>query len=299
MDRYIKKAAVLLEALPYIQNFRNSVVVIKFGGSVLENEKLSEKALRDIVFMECIGIKPIIVHGGGKAISSKLKEENIPVKFINGQRYTCDKTISIVDDVLHNKVNKHIIKTIKSFGGNAIKVSGKDIFKAKKLCSTDSTNDLGLVGEVYKMDTKKLNSMLKDNAIPIITPLSYGDDDKLYNINADIAAAKVAEFIKARKLVYISDVPGILENLEDNKSLISTIYLKEVQDYINRGVISGGMIPKINSAVKALRAGTNKVHLIDGRLQHSLLLEIFTEIGVGTQILKEHSNLNVYQNDKI
>ncbi|HJO95592.1 MAG TPA: acetylglutamate kinase [Victivallales bacterium] len=299
MENYIKKAAVLLEALPYIQNFRDSVVVIKFGGSVLEDKELSDKTLRDIVFMECIGIKPIIVHGGGKAISAKLEEEKIPVKFINGQRYTCEKTISIVDDVLHNEVNHHILKTINAYGGNAVKVSGKDIFKAKKLYSANSADDLGLVGEVHKMNTAKLNSVLKKNAIPVITPLSFGNDNKLYNINADIAAAKVAELIQARKLVYISDVPGILKDIEDDSSLISTMYLKEVQDYIDCGIISGGMIPKINSAVKALNAGTNKVHLVDGRLQHSLLLEIFTETGVGTQILKEHSNLNVYQKHNI
>jgi acetylglutamate kinase len=296
MEKYIKKAAVLLEALPYIQNFRDSVVVIKFGGSVLEDEKLSEKALRDIVFMECIGMKPIIVHGGGKAISTQLKEENIPVKFINGQRYTCERTIKIVDDVLHNKVNQHIVKTINSFGGNAVKVSGKEIFTAKKLYNTKPEDDLGFVGEVYKMNTEKVNAILNKNLIPVITPLSFGDNNKLYNINADIAAAKVAEFIQARKLVYISDVPGILQDIKNDGSLISTIYLKEVQDYIDKNIISGGMIPKISSAVKALRSGTNKVHLIDGRLQHSLLLEIFTETGIGTQILKENSAFNVYQN---
>ena len=297
MKEYIKKAAVLIEALPYIQNLRNSIVVVKFGGSVMEDSELTEKALRDIVFMECIGMKPVIVHGGGKAISSKLKKENIPTHFINGLRFTCDKAIKIVDDVLHNQVNTNLVKTLNKLGGNAKKLSGKDILKAEKMYTTDRISgaklDLGHVGNLHNVNIANILSLTDTDTIPVITPLALGNNNQIFNVNADTAAAFIAEHLKARTLVFISDVPGILKNPNDESSAISSIKLKEIEKYIAKGIITGGMIPKVKSALQALNAGTNKVHFIDGRVQHSLLLEIFTDSGVGTQIIKENSPLNI------
>lgn len=292
METAIAKAAVLLEAMPYIQKFKGSTVVIKFGGSVLENQELSNQALRDIVFLEMVGIKAVIVHGGGKEISAELEKMAIPVKFIKGQRYTCKKTIKVVDEVLHNIINPRIVLNIESHGGKAIRVSGKNVLVGHKLePSIDTDNaDLGFVGEVHNVDTKEIKSIIKDNIIPVITPLALGDDGKtILNINADIAAAKVAEMLQANKLIFISDVPGVLKDPKDEGTLIPTIYSNEIDTYIKEGIISGGMIPKVRSAQKALNAGANKVHMIDGRVKHSILLEIFTDSGIGTQILSKRN----------
>jgi acetylglutamate kinase len=297
MKEYIEKAAVLIEALPYIQNFRNSIIVVKFGGSVMEDSVLIEKALRDIVFMECIGMKPVIVHGGGKAITSKLKKENIPTCFINGLRFTCDKAIKIVDNVLHNQINVNLVNTLNKLGGNAEKLSGKEILKAEKMYTTDKISgkkiDLGNVGNTCGVNIDKILALTDTDTIPVITPLALGNSNQIFNVNADIAAAVIAEHLKARKLVFISDVPGILKNPDDENSVISSIELNKIEKYIAKGIITGGMIPKVQSAIQALNAGTNKVHFIDGRLQHSLLLEIFTNSGIGTQIIKENSLLNI------
>ena len=297
MKKYIEKAAVLIEALPYIQNFRGCTIVVKLGGSVMEDNNLIKMSLRDIVFMECIGMKPVIVHGGGKAITAKLKEKNISTHFINGLRYTCDETIKVVDDVLHNEINKNLVKILNEIGGKAESLSGKKVFKANKMFTEDKNSgekiDLGNVGTVNYVDTEKIVSLTNQDIIPVITPLALDSQMQILNINADIAAAITAESLKARKLVFISDVPGILKNPADEKSVISSIKLQEIEKYISDGIISGGMIPKVNSALKALNEGTNKVHFIDGRVQHSLLLEIFTVSGVGTEIIKENSPFNI------
>ena len=277
---YIKKASTLIEALPYIQSLRGEVILVKFGGSVLEDELVFESALRDIVFLECVGIKPVIVHGGGKAINSRLEALEIETRFIDGMRYTCEKTISVVDQVLHEIVNPRLVDSINKFGGQAATVSGKDIIIAEQLSET-----LGYVGCVKSVDTAKIQEHLKNLIVPVITPLGSDLAGNIYNINADVSACEIARAIKARKLVFMSDVPGILEDPSDNESLISTIRVDEIPSFKTRGVISGGMVPKIDSAVMALNSGTNKVHMIDARIQHSILLEIFTDEGVGTQII--------------
>lgn len=291
MEKLIDKAAVLIEALPYIQEFRNEIVVIKFGGSAMENPELTRSTMRDIVFMECIGMKPVVVHGGGKAISAKLKELDIPTKFINGLRYTCEKTISVVDDVLHNKVNKDLLSAIADSGGKGTPISGKELLKAEKMNTscpeTGAEIDLGFVGNVSHVDTSRIYEALKNGFLPVIPPLAIMDNTHTMNVNADIAACKIAQALKARKLVFLSDVPGILEDPEDENSIISSITVDEVDKLIDKGIISGGMAPKINSAEEALLAGTKKVHIIDGRVKHSLLLEIFTDSGVGTQIIRK------------
>ncbi len=290
MQKEIDKAAVLIEALPYIQQFRNEIVVIKFGGSAMEDKELIRKTMRDIVFMECVGMKPVVVHGGGKAISAKLHDLSIPTNFINGLRYTCDQTIEVVDDVLHNIVNPNLVEAVHDAGGKGIALSGKGFLKAEKTttkCQDSGKDlDLGFVGHVVHVDTSPILHAMNEDVLPVIPPLAMDEDGQTYNINADIAACQIAKALKARKLVFLSDVPGILRDPEDEESVISTLTVDEVDGLIDRGIIGGGMAPKIKSAEEALRAGTNKVHIIDGRIKHSLMLEIFTDSGVGTEIVK-------------
>ena len=290
MEKLINKAEILIEALPYIQLFRGAVVVIKFGGSAMEKIELTKSVMRDVVLMEYIEMRPVVVHGGGKAISSKLSELLIPTKFINGLRYTCEKTISVVDDVLHNKVNKELVDAIHESGGKGVTISGKNILKAEKMYTscvdTGKKIDLGYVGDVSDVQVDEIHKVLDDNLIPVIAPLAVGEDQQTYNINADIAACKIAKALKAKKLVFLSDVPGILKNRDDDESIISSITIDEVDKLIESKIIAGGMAPKIKSAEEALLAGTDKVHIIDGRIKHSLLLEIFTDRGIGTEITK-------------
>jgi acetylglutamate kinase len=290
MKKIIGKAAVLIEALPYIQRFRGEKIVIKFGGSVMENEELMATTIRDIVFMETVGMKPVVVHGGGKAITARMNELGIETRFINGLRYTCEKTIGVVDDVLHNVINANIVEKARGFGSKAHSISGKSFLKARrkftKCPDTGRKLDIGLVGDIHHVDTKLIVEALDSGLLPVIPPLACDDSGKVYNINADIAACEIAEALKARKLVFISDVPGILLDPKDEGSVISTIKVGEIEGLMKKKIISGGMIPKVQSAVSALKAGTNKIHMIDGRIRHSLLLEIFTDKGVGTEIVK-------------
>ena len=290
MNKLIAKAAVLIEALPYIQQFRGVTVVVKFGGSAMEHPDYVESTIRDIVFMEFVGMKPVIVHGGGKKISARMKELGMQTRFIHGLRYTCEKTISVVDTILHDSVNPSLVKAITKFGGKAKGVSGKKILRAEKIFVQDNQSgrdlDLGRVGTVISVDTKEINDILATNTVPVITPVGLGSHRAIYNINADMVASRIAEELHAGKLVFLSDVPGILKDPEDEASLISTVKVDEVEELISSKIISEGMVPKIRSAMKALEAGTKKVHLIDGRIKHSLLLEIFTDRGVGTQIVR-------------
>lgn len=287
MDEMILKAQTLVEALPYIQEFRNATIVVKFGGSTMEKREVTEAVLRDVVLLECLGMKPVIVHGGGKAINARLKEAGIEPHFINGLRYTCDDTIRVVDEVLHNQVNADLVSTVRDFGGNSKALSGKSIIKASKMVTRDEAGtdiDLGNVGEVSAVDVAMIKEDLKAGHIPIVTPVGTGPNGEPLNINADIAACKVAEALAARKLVFLSDVPGILKDVKDESSLISTVLVSEVSRLVDEGVIAGGMIPKIESAVHAITNGVEKVHMIDGRLQHALILELLTVAGIGTEI---------------
>ncbi len=291
-EAIINKADVLIEALPYIQKFRNSIMVIKFGGSAMEDPNLVAETMRDVVMLEAIGIRPVVVHGGGKAISAELKKENIPVRFVNGLRYTCEKTIGIVDRVLH-EVNAGLVKKGESFGGRLKGISGKQVLKAQKTLSvnpdTGCGEEVGFVGKVTGIDTAAIFDALNNNLTPVLTPLGTGIDGQPYNINADTAACRVAEALRARKLVFMSDVPGVLADCDDPDSVIPSIRTDEIDELIRRKVLSGGMLPKIAGCVAALNAGINKVHMIDGRLRHALLLEIFTDRGIGTQIIRPDS----------
>ena len=286
----INKADVLNEALPFIQEFKDSIAVVKFGGSAMENPELTKKTMRDIVLLEAIGMKMVVVHGGGKAISARLKELGVETKFINGLRVTDDATIKVVDDVLHNTTNKSLVEGITTVGGRGVSISGKKIMRAEKLWSKDAATgeplDIGYVGKVTAVDVGPILDALKYKFIPVITPLAMDFHGQTYNINADTAACEIAKALKARKLVFLSDVPGILRDPKDESTLISVIRTSEVDGLIADGVLSGGMLPKIQSSVNAIKAGTREVHMIDGRTPHSLLLEIFTNSGIGTEILE-------------
>jgi acetylglutamate kinase len=288
MDKFIEKAAVLIEALPFIQQFRGETVVVKFGGSIMESEVGYSRILQDIAFMECVGLRPVVVHGGGKAISRSMKEAAIAPNFVQGLRVTDDATIGVVEKVLNREVNPHIVDIIQQYHGKARGIHGEDIIRVNKMTGTDSETgaelDWGYVGRVDRVDIEPIHAYLRSDIVPVITPLGKGPDGHLYNINADDAATAIAVALKARKLVFLTDVPGLLLDPEDKTSLISSLHLSEVDELIERGVIAGGMLPKIKGMVGAVESGIRKAHIIDSSLPHSLLLELFTSEGVGTEI---------------
>lgn len=275
------KAAVLTEALPYIQDFRGSVVLVKVGGSVMEVDENLDHLMDDIAFMDSVGMKVVIVHGGGKAISKAIKMSGHEPKFVDGLRVTDEATMEIVRKTLNNVVNPDLVARLCARGANAKPLHGNWLFGAKKITEPDR----GYVGEVVSTTTRAVVEMLDAGIIPVVTPLGTGvEDNHLYNINADFAAAALAKALKVRKFALVSDVPGLLKDPEDPATLLSTLRLTEVATLKRDGTISGGMLPKIESCEDALRAGVKKVHLVDGRMAHSLLLEIFTREGVGTEI---------------
>jgi acetylglutamate kinase len=275
------KAAVLTEALPYMQDFRGSVVLVKLGGSVMDSEPNLESLMDDIAFMRAIGMKVVIVHGGGKAISRALLESGHESRFVDGQRVTDETTMEIVRRTLNNRVNPDLVRRLQSRGANARPLHGNWLFAARKTVDPDR----GYVGEVVSVDARAVREMLDAGIIPVVTPLATGaDDGHLYNVNADLAAAALAKTLKVRKFALVSDVPGLLRNPADPSTLLSTLHLADVALLKADGTISGGMLPKIESCEDAIRAGVSKVHLVDGRMEHSLLLEIFTQEGVGTEI---------------
>ena len=275
------KAAVLTEALPYIQDFRGSAVLIKLGGSVMEVEKNLDSIMDDVAFMNAVGMKVVIVHGGGKAISKAIKMSGHEPKFVDGLRVTDEPTMEIVRKTLNNVVNPDIVQRLCNRGANAKPLHGNWLFGAKKI----EHPDRGYVGEVVEVTPRAVVEMLDAHIIPVVTPLGTGIEDKhLYNINADYAAAALAKALKIRKFVLVSDVPGLLKDPEDPETLLSTLHLDDVETLKADGTISGGMLPKIESCCNAIKEGVKKVHLVDGRMAHSLLLEIFTREGVGTEI---------------
>ena len=277
------KASVLTEALPYILDFRGSVVLVKLGGSVMEIEENLESLMDDIAFMRAVGIKVVIVHGGGKAISKAIKDYGHEAKFLDGQRVTDETTMEIVRKTLNNVVNPDIVSRLMRRSSNAKPLHGNWIFSARRITEPDR----GYVGEVVSVDIRSTVEMLDAGIIPVVTPLATGaEDGHLYNVNADLAAAALAKALKVRKFALVSDVPGLLKDPSDPKTLFSTLHLDAVETLKADGTISGGMLPKINGCVDAIAAGVKKVHLVDGRMAHSLLLEIFTREGVGTEIVQ-------------
>ncbi len=287
MDKFIEKAGILIEALPYIKEFNGKIVVIKYGGSAMTNNSVKQKVIEDIALMKYVGMKPVIVHGGGPSINRILNRMGIKSNFVNGMRVTNKETMEIVEMVLSGSVNKNIVNLLGSHNIKTIGISGKDgnLFTAKKLMVEEG--DLGYVGILSKVDTSLLNVLLNNNYTPIIAPIASDSKGNSYNINADMAASSVASALKAQKLIYISDVPGILLDVSDENTLIHQASVKEIHSYKKKGIISGGMIPKVDYALEAVDKGVSSVHLLDGRVEHSILLEIFTKKGIGTIIQKE------------
>lgn len=283
-----EKANALIEALPYLQAFRSKTILIKMGGSAMDDPDLVANVMRDITFMEVAGINPVIVHGGGKAISSAMETAGLEAKFINGFRVTSDAAIEIVSKVLSSEINPGLVRMIREMGGKAIGIPGTDIFFGEKIRSQHpdgSPADLGRVGEVVGCQLHNMDTAHKAGIVPVISPLATElASGKPLNINADLAAAALAKELRVSKLIYLSDVPGLLKNPADPSSLIQSINTSTAHELIADGTISGGMIPKIQSAIDALRAGVRKVHFVDGRLPHALLLEIFTDGGIGTEV---------------
>jgi acetylglutamate kinase len=273
------KEDVLIEALPYIQTYEGKTFIIKYGGAAMRDERLKVSFAQDVTILRKIGINIIIVHGGGKDITDLATALNIPTRFVDGQRYTDERMVDVVLMTLAGKLNKEIVNLINTNGGNAIGLCGMDngLLKARRI----TEKDLGLVGDVSSVNTGFLNLLLSNGMMPVVAPLAVGDDNKILNINADLAAGAIATALQAEKLVYLSDIEGVLVD----KQLISSLTHAEAELLIERGAIHSGMIPKVRSAFTTLDAGVNKVHIIDGRIKHSLLLEIFTDEGVGTQMI--------------
>jgi len=281
---YTQHSNILIQALPYIQEYYGKTIVIKYGGNAMINDELTKTVINDIILMKCIGINPIIVHGGGPDISNTLAQMNHESKFINGLRYTDEITITVAQMVLAGKVNKDLVKLIEKNGGKAIGLSGIDgsLIKAKKL-----TNDidLGFVGEITSVNTELLNLSMNSGYIPVVSSIAIGENDtNSYNINADTCASKIASALKAEKLILLTDVPGVMTNPDDSSTLISTLRLHQIPKLTVDKVIKGGMIPKINCCVESVRMGVKKAHIIDGRIKHSILLELLSKKGIGTEI---------------
>jgi acetylglutamate kinase len=292
MKEAVDKAAVLIEALPYIEDFRGSVILVKVGGSVMEVPENLDCLLSDIAFLNVVGIKTILVHGGGKAISRGMEKAGIPPLFVMGLRVTTEETVRVVEQVIKNEVNANVVRLLQKHKALARPLHGDWIFSvAKKTGKNPETGevvDWGYVGEPVAVETRPVQEMLDAGIVPVITPLGTGvEDGKTYNVNADTAAAALAKAMKVRKLAFISDVPGLLMDVNDPGSLLATLKIGSVQKLKGEGIVGGGMLPKLDSCVEAIRAGVGKVHLIDGRMPHSLLLEIFTKQGVGTEIIAD------------
>lgn len=286
LQKYIDKAEVLIEALPYITKFNGKIIVIKYGGSAMLDEDLKRKVIEDIVLLKMVGFKPIIVHGGGKEISKWVKKSGMEPNFIEGLRVTDEATIELVEMVL-GKVNNELVRLVHSLGVKALGVSGMDgdlLQVDKKIIEA---GDIGFVGDVKQVNPQVIYDLLDDDYLPIVYPVGIGDDGKPYNINADEAAGAIAKAIGAEKLAFLTDTEGVYMDINDPDSRISQLGVEEAQKLIEEGVIAGGMIPKIMNCVEAVEGGVNRVHILDGRLPHCVLLEIFTNKGIGTMILKD------------
>lgn len=291
MQSLIEKADILLEALPYIQRFFNKTMVIKYGGHAMEDEELKVSFIRDVVLLNFIGLRPVIVHGGGPQIDGMLDKIGIKSKFVEGMRVTDEETMSIVEMVLVGKINKELVSLINQHGGQAVGLSGMDgnIIRARKLWISRKSKDtpekelldIGLVGEVESVNPELIESIRNNKWIPVIAPVGVGPEGEMYNINADLVAGKVAAALKAEKFILLTDVEGVLDS---QKKLISTMNAEMADHYLREGTITGGMIPKVNCCLQALQEGVKKTHIIDGRVKHAILLEIFTDEGIGTQI---------------
>lgn len=282
----LEKAEILVEALPYIKEFYGRKVVIKYGGAAMIDCHLKQKVMQDIVLMKYVGMHPIVVHGGGPDINAMLKRLNIKSQFINGLRVTDKAIMEIVEMVLGGKVNKEIVAGINSNGGNAVGISGKDggLITAGPI---DESGQMGFTGKVAQINPNIIDTVIEKGYIPVIAPIGIGVDQQTYNINADHVASAIAVALRADKLVLLTDVPGLLKDPGDDNSLISILRLSEVEGLVENGVIIGGMLPKVECCINSVRGGVGRTHIIDGRIPHSILLEIFTDKGIGTMVVNE------------
>jgi acetylglutamate kinase len=289
LQQYIDKASILVEALPYIQSFRGKTVVVKYGGSTMKGEG-HDTVLKDLVFMESVGINPVIVHGGGPAIDRQLKARKIETQRVNGLRITDHETMQVVEETLFGEVNAGIVEAVRELGGRPVGVSGRDagiLQVSKHMAETpDGPVDIGYVGDVENVESQPLIDLLQAESIPVVAPIGRGPGGEAYNVNADTAAGEIAAALHAEKLVFLTDVTGIMARPGEEESLLSTLHVRDVEELIESGVVDGGMIPKTRAGVHAVRAGVHKTHIIDGRIPHSMLLEFFTDEGVGTQIVQ-------------
>lgn len=284
--KYLDKAEVLIEALPYIQRFHKKIIVVKYGGSAMVDEELKRDVIEDVVLLKLVGFKPIIVHGGGKEISRWVDKAGLETEFVNGFRVTDERIIEIAQMVL-GKVNKDLVANVQSLGVKAAGISGMDggLLKVKKKYA--GGKDIGFVGDIVSVDTKILEDLIESDFLPVVFPIGIDEECNPYNINADEAASAIATALKAEKLAYLSDVEGVRKEPDNPDSVISELYIDEAEKLIKDGVISGGMLPKIQNCIDALKEGVSRIHIMDGRIPHSLLLEIFTNKGIGTAILHE------------
>lgn len=283
---YLDKANVLIEALPYIQRFNRKIIVIKYGGSAMVDEELKRNVIQDVVLLKLVGFKPIIVHGGGKEISRWVGKVGMEPKFVNGLRVTDADTMEVAEMVL-NKVNKELVTMIQSLGVNAVGISGKDggLLNVEKKLSKGE--DIGFVGNIKNVNPKVLYDLLENDFLPVVCPVGMDDDFNTYNINADDAACAIAEALNAEKLAFLTDIEGVYLDPNDPSTLLSKLFVKEAKELIDNGNVGGGMIPKLQNCIDAIEEGVSRVHILDGRIPHCLLLEIFTNKGIGTAILRK------------
>ena len=284
MQQYLDKAEVLIEALPYIQRFNRKIIVVKYGGSAMVDEELKKRVIEDVTLLKLVGFKPIIVHGGGKEISKWVGKVGMEPKFINGLRVTDAETMEVAEMVL-GKVNKSLVQHVEELGVRAIGISGKDggLLKVEKKYSDGK--DIGFVGEVKEVNAQILYDLLEKDFLPIVCPIGLDDEFQTYNINADDAACAIARAMKAEKLAFLTDIEGVYKDPEDPSSLISELWVEEAEKLMAEGYIGGGMLPKLQNCIDAIENGVSRVHILDGRIPHCLLLEIFTNRGIGTAIL--------------
>nr|WP_296008679.1 acetylglutamate kinase [uncultured Blautia sp.] len=285
-QKYLEKAEVLIEALPYIQRFNRKIIVVKYGGSAMVDEQLKKSVIQDVVLLKLVGFKPIIVHGGGKEISRWVSKVGKEPQFINGLRVTDEETMELAEMVL-GKVNKELVSLVESLGVKAVGISGKDggLLKVEKKYS--GGQDIGFVGNITEVNPKILSDLLDNDFLPIVCPIGMDEDFLTYNINADDAACAIAKAMKAEKLAFLTDIEGVYKKPEDPESLISKLFVKDAKELINNGNVGGGMIPKLQNCIDAIEQGVSRVHILDGRIKHCLLLEIFTNKGIGTAILRK------------
>jgi len=286
LEKYLSKAEVLIEALPYIQRFNRKIIVVKYGGSAMVDEALKRRVIQDVTLLKLVGFKPIIVHGGGKDISRMVERVGMEPKFVNGLRVTDEDTMEIAEMVL-NKVNKSLVQLVESLGVRAIGISGKDgaLLKVDKKYSNGE--DIGFVGDIKEVNIEILHDLLEKDFLPIICPIGLDDDYNTYNINADDAACAIARAMEAEKLAFLTDIEGVYKDPKEYETLISELTVSEAENLMQEGYIGGGMLPKLQNCVDAINNGVSRVHILDGRIPHCLLLEIFTNKGIGTAILKD------------